>query len=64
MAFKRLVYSSCSYSNFIDKLQKRNPNKDVKGWFTYHPDDGNGSYYTTNIVKTDFDTWITEGMKD
>ena len=59
-----LVYSSCSYSNFIDKLQERNPNKDVKSWFTYHSDEGNGAYYTANVVKKDFDDWISNGMND
>lgn len=59
-----LVFSSCSYSNFIDALQKRNPDKDVKRWFTYHSDEGDGVYYTTNIVKTDFDRWITNVVKD
>lgn len=59
-----LVYSSCSYSNFIDKLQERNPNKDVKSWFTYHSDEGNGAYYTANVVKNDFHDWISNGMND
>ena len=59
-----LVYSSCSYSNFIDKLQERNSDKDVKGWFTYHLDTGGEAYYTANIIKEDFDKWITNGMKD
>lgn len=59
-----LVYSSCSYSNFIAKLQERNSGKDVKEWFTYHSDEGDGTYYTANIVKYDFDKWISNGMKD
>ena len=59
-----LVYSSCSYSNFIDELQKIDSDKDVKSWFTYHSDEGNGAYYTANIVKTGFDRWITNDMKD
>ncbi len=59
-----LVYSSCSYYNFIDKLQERNESKDVKSWFTYHSDEGDGEYYTAEIVKIDFDNWITNGMKD
>lgn len=59
-----LVYSVCSYSNFIDKLIEKNTDEDVKSWFTYHPDDGNGAYYSANIVKTDFDNWIANGMKD
>ena len=49
---------------FIDKLQERNPNKDVKSWFTYHSDEGNGAYYTANVVKKDFDDWISNGMND
>ena len=59
-----LVYSSCSYINFIDKLQERNSGKDVKEWFTYHSDEGDGVYYTAGIVKSDFDKWISNGMKD
>lgn len=59
-----LVYSSCSYTNFIDKLQKANPDTDVKGWFTYHSDEGDGAYYTANIIKTDFNNWIINGMED
>ncbi|MGN0520350.1 MAG: adenylate cyclase [Candidatus Fimenecus sp.] len=59
-----LVYSSCSYNNFIDKLQERNPTEDVKGWFTYHSDNGYGSYYTANIIKIEFDDWISNGMVD
>ena len=59
-----LVYSSCSYSNFIDILQERNSGKNVKEWFTYHSDEGDGAYYTANIVKSDFVKWISNGMKD
>ena len=58
-----LVYSNCSYINFIDKLQEKF-GKDVKDWFTYHSDEGDGAYYTANIIKTDFDKWISDGMKD
>lgn len=56
-----LVYSSCSYDHFIDKLQERNPHKNVKSWFTYH---SNGMYYTANISKKEFDDWISAGMED
>jgi hypothetical protein len=58
-----LVYSSCSYNNFIDELQERNSEKNVKGWFTYHSDEGDGAYYTASIVKLDFDKWISNGMR-
>lgn len=58
-----LVYSNCSYINFIDKLQGKN-GKDAKSWFKYHSDEGDGAYYTADIIKKDFDNWISEGMKD
>ena len=59
-----LVYSSCSYSKFIDKLQERNSEENVKRWFTYHSDEGDGEYYTANIIKKEFDNWISDGMED
>jgi len=59
-----LVYSSCSYINFIDKLQERNAKKDVAGWFTYHFDESDGEYYTADIVNKEFRDWISNGMKD
>ena len=58
-----MVYSECSYINFIDKLQEKSE-EDVKTWFTYHSDEGNGAYYTANIIKVGFDKWISNGMKD
>lgn len=59
-----LVYSSFSYSNFIDKLQERNSKKDVKAWFAHHFDKEDGAYYTADIVKSDFDKWISNGMNN
>lgn len=56
-----LVYSNCSYINFIDKL-KENNNKKPEDWFTYHYSSDYGIYYTANIIKTDFNTWIENGM--
>ena len=59
-----LVFSNCSYSNFIDKLVERSKGKDPKSWFTYHADEGEGAYYSADIIKSDFDAWISNGMKD
>lgn len=56
-----LVYSSCSYSNFIDELVKKNDN--AKSWFTEKYDSNFGIYYHANIVISDFDKWINDGMK-
>lgn len=58
-----LVYSSCSYSNFIDKLVKNN-GAEAKNWFDYHSDEVNGGYYTGNVIKTGFNNWIDDGMRD
>lgn len=60
---KSLVYSSCSYSNFIEKLKEKNEEKTPADWFTYY-NDINGSYYTADIIITDFNDWILNGMKD
>ena len=58
-----LVYSSCSFANFIDALEEENEEKNPRDWFTYHKDEGDGEYYTANVVKSAFDRWIQEGMK-
>lgn len=57
-----LVYSNCSYINFIDKLVKSN--SDAKSWFTQRSDLDNGTYYNASIVKSTFDKWIDDGMPD
>lgn len=59
-----LVYSSCSYLNFIEKLEKENSEKNPRNWFTYHSSAGDGAFYTADIVKTTFNNWISNGMKD
>lgn len=59
-----LVYSNCSYINFIDKLKKNNCGKDVEGWFICHTDESSNKYFSANITKCAFDSWISNGMKD
>lgn len=58
-----LIYSSCSFNNFIDKLEENNEEKKPREWFTYRYDSDIGWYYTANIIKTTFDEWIAEGME-
>jgi class 3 adenylate cyclase len=58
---KQIVFSSCSYNNFIDELVSRSGEK-AKEWFTQRYSSSYGTYYDANIVKTDFDDWIDEGM--
>ena len=59
-----LVYSSCSFDNFIEGLEERNKEKKPRDWFKDHKDNENGVYYTAYVVKSDFDKWIADGMKD
>lgn len=59
-----LVYSASSYQNFIEQLQENDSTQNPREWFTYHEDEGDGSFYTANIVKTDFNNWIANGMPD
>lgn len=56
-----LLYSKCSYINFIDALDKENPGQNVKSWFICHRDTENGEYYMASIVESDFDSWISDG---
>lgn len=58
-----IVMGTCSYNNMIDTLEKNNPGKKPKEWFIYHKDEGEGAYYTADVIKTDFDNWIKAGMK-
>ena len=60
--YPAMVFSECSYDNFIDKLVARNAQKNVKAWFEYHADEGEGAYYTADIIKEQFDKWIIDGM--
>lgn len=62
--YSPLVYSNCSYINFIDKLTEHDKEKDPESWFTEHDDNNNGTYYTANIIKSGFDNWIQAGMTD
>jgi class 3 adenylate cyclase len=56
-----LVFSSCTYSNFIDRLKEASP--EAESWFSVHNDFELGTYYTANVVKTAFNNWIEAGMK-
>lgn len=57
-----IVYSSCSYTNFIDKLTEKN--SEAKSWFKEHYSTDYGTYYSANIIKSDFDQWVSNGMKN
>ena len=60
----QVMYSSDSYVNFIDKLIEKDKEKDPEGWFSEYYDGKIGYYYGAGIVKSSFDNWINNGMKD
>ncbi|MGI6251558.1 MAG: adenylate/guanylate cyclase domain-containing protein [Anaerolineaceae bacterium] len=57
-----IAFSDVSYINIIDRLCEEN--KDAKSWFNSYCDVKLGTYYCGSIVKSGFDKWITDGMKD
>ena len=59
-----LIYSECSYNNFIEELEEAVPDKKPKEWFKYRYDKDLGWYYSADIINSGFDTWISQGMKD
>lgn len=59
-----LIYSPCSFSNFIDKLEETVADETPRDWFEYVNDSEIGGFYTANIIKADFNKWISDGMKD
>lgn len=58
-----IVFSSLCYDNFIDLLVEESGDK-ARGWFSEKFDFNYGTYYDANIIKTDFNDWINNGMKD
>lgn len=61
---KPLVYSKCSFDNFIETLEHKNSEKNPRDWFSKYYDADNGYYYTANISQVEFRDWINNGMKD
>ncbi|MGL5714643.1 MAG: adenylate/guanylate cyclase domain-containing protein [Paraclostridium sp.] len=62
-SIKRLVLSSCTYSNIIDQLVSSS-GEGAKEWFKYHYDSNYGTYYDSNIIISDFNSWIEQGMPE
>lgn len=58
-----IVMGKCSYDSMIDQLEEYNKVRNPKSWFTYHKDQGEGDYYTADVINIDFDNWIYNGMK-
>lgn len=56
-----IIFSECSYINFIERLKEKN--KDAGLWFTKYDDNDLGTYYAADVIKTEFNNWIVNGMK-
>ncbi len=54
------MYSSLSYSNFIDGLKAQNSNQDVENWFTpiISPIPNIDIVYNADIIQLAFNNWI------
>ena len=59
-----LIYSPCSFSNFIDELEENVSDETPRDWFKYFDDSDTGGYFTADIIKSDFNNWIARGMND
>ena len=57
-----IVMSDVFYENYISEELKVNP--DVEKYFTKKLDTNYGTYYHANLVKTEFNDWIEEGMPE
>ncbi len=62
-----IVMSTCVYDNIIEILKKENPNyeawikaKKNNTWYDSHT----VKYYHCDIIQTDFNNWINNGLKD
>lgn len=57
-----IVISSCTYENIIEDFIKIN-GTESKSWFKSNYDKDLGTLYTCEIIKSEFDKWIDEGMR-
>ncbi|PFE34179.1 adenylate cyclase [Priestia megaterium] len=59
---KPIVMSNTFYINYIKKQKEYSPN--AEEWWTETSDDKYGVYYHGNPVKTNFNDWIVNDMKE
>ncbi len=62
--YDSIVISSSVYNNTIDILKANHPGKVVDNWFHKHYDAKLGTFYSTNLIISEFDEWIDNGMKE
>ncbi|MCG3671394.1 adenylate/guanylate cyclase domain-containing protein [Aliarcobacter butzleri] len=61
--YKSIVLSSLTHSNIIELFVKKN-GTESKSWFTKKYDSKIGTIYDINIIKSEFNKWIDDGMKE
>ncbi|MEK4671530.1 adenylate cyclase [Niallia sp. FSL R7-0271] len=57
-----IVMSNIFYNNYISKQEETN--KNAKDWWAMDTDENYGTYYHGNVIKTDFNNWIKDGMNE
>lgn len=60
--YKSIIFSDNFYNSVIGIL--KNKNKDADSWFEEYEDDDYGCYYGCNVIKSEFNKWIEDGMKN
>ena len=59
--YSRLMYSPVSYENFIEGFEKKQPNDNVRNWFSYQ---SGLNAYGSGILMSEFDDWIKGGFAE
>ncbi len=61
--YSSIVLSNLTYINMIDELVEVSGEK-AKSWFNKNYNSEIGTFYDATIIKTDFNDWINDGMKE
>ena len=61
--YNNIIFSGNFYNSFIGELKNNNENKNVESWFKQHRDSKLGYFYDCDIIKSEFNDWIENGMK-
>ena len=61
--YNNIIFSDNFYNSFIGDLKNNNKNKNVESWFKQHRDSKLGYFYDCDIIQSEFNDWIENGMK-
>ena len=58
--YSRIIYSKTSYDNFIDEIEKNNPNNNLRSFFKYINNSKTWylDAYHADIIKIEFNNWV------